>query len=169
MVKQYGLHDPDELHGRRELREVAGGIHHHHRRRRRAVDAACHRALHVPRHSERRHGVARAVHDGARRRDVAEHGADVAGEHGAHDAERRGRAHPPQLLGELGHRAGARRRRRPDDGLGEQRRPRREIGLDGGEHGVHLAALEAAHVAVAVVVDVPDMIPWTPCTMPTHG
>jgi hypothetical protein len=107
-------------------------------------------ALHVPRDGERRHGVAGAVHDGAARLDVREHAADVAGEHGAQDAERGVRAHRGELRGELCDGGGV---AWPDDGFGEARRPRREVRLDGSEYRVHLALLEAA--LVAVLVDVP--------------
>ena len=149
VVEQDGLQNPDELLGRGELREVSRGLDHH-RVRPGAAAAPGHRALHVARDGERRDGVAGAVHDGAARRDVREHGPEVAGEHGAQDAERGVRAHRAELLGEPG---GGGRVARPDDGLGEARRPRREVRAGGREHRVHVRWLEAA--LVAVLVDVP--------------
>jgi len=127
---------------------VAGGLDDH--RVRAAAAAPCQGALHVPRDGERRHGVVGAVHDGAARRDAREHASEVGREHGAQDAERGIRAHRPELLGERGD---GRRVVRPDDGLGEARRPRREVRVDGGQHRVHVPALEAA--LVAILVDVP--------------
>lgn len=121
----------------------------HHRVRPHAA-APCQGALHVSRDGERRHGVVGAVHDGAARRDVREHASEVASEHGAQDAERGVRAHRPELLGELGDGA---RVVRPYDDLGEARHPRREVLVDGGQHRVHVPALEAA--LVAILVDVP--------------